>query len=120
VKKMDIYSLGLLFLWFCFQGETIHCESLSDTDINVAFSGQAQNQAAERLQILKKEDRLLDCALRLVSQMAETTDQTRECLQKVFRLSLPGNPEERAPDMQPFVDLLCNQELLQCVHDELS
>jgi len=107
---MDVYSFGLLCLWLIFREESLVETDSTDAKIGSAFSGQ-DILAQERLQALKRNDMILDRAVRLVDQKADINEDTRSRLRQIFILSLPKDAEKRAPDMQPIVDLLCGGDL---------
>jgi hypothetical protein len=109
-KMMDVYSFGLLCLWLIFRGESLIETDSTNAKIGSAFSGQDM-LAQERLQTLKRNDMILDRAMRLVDQKADINEDTRSRLRQIFILSLPKDAEKRAPDMQPIVDLLCGGDL---------
>jgi hypothetical protein len=111
-KKMDIYSFGLLCLWLLFPGEILNCPDSEEVNLDLAFSCQDKT-AEERLERLKKEDKLLGYVVQLISKRKNLADETRTRLQQVFNLSLSREPQERASDMQPFVNLLCDEEFLE-------
>ena len=74
------------------------------------FSGQDM-LSQERLQTFKRDDMILERAMRLVDQKADMNEDTRSRLRQIFILSLPKDAEKRAPDMQPIVDILCGGDL---------
>lgn len=66
-------------------------------------------------QEMKASGKLLDSVLELISQSQEISKETRSCLEQVFTLTLPNDPEKRAGQMEDFVDLLCNPDYLEFV-----
>lgn len=108
---MDVYTFGLLVLWLVFAEDTLVSGNGPTVRVRDAFTGQ-DIVARSIFEELKHDGTLLDCTLQLVLQKSNLSDETRILLQKVFRLTLEYNPIKRAPDMQPFVDLLCKDNVL--------
>jgi serine/threonine protein kinase len=79
VKKMDIYSFGLLFLWLFFRYELMD-ELGPDTTVSSAFSGQDQMEMAKPQALKQDGDALLDCELGLVKQSHDLDEDVRNHL----------------------------------------
>lgn len=114
IKKMDVYSFGLLCLWILFPEDNLVDPDSIEVNISLAFSGRDET-ALERLYVLKRKDTLKESVLRLISQKTDLNENVCLCLQRVFSLSLAKNAEKRASDMQTFVDLLCSDDNLEYV-----
>jgi serine/threonine protein kinase len=113
-KRMDVYSFGLLVLWLLFRDENLVHENKAEAKLYDAFVSW-DDAALEILETSKHNGTIMYYALQLVSQKPNLSDDTRLRLQRVFIQSLEHDPDKRAPDMQPFVDLLCENDVLEFV-----
>jgi len=111
-KQMDVYSFGLLLFWILFRDETFVCKNGSIVTIDEAFRGQDES-VRESLQNHKQNGTILMLALNQLSRKAELDEHMRHRVQAVFQMALERDPGKRAPDMQPFVELLCKDESLE-------
>lgn len=100
--KTDVFSFGLLCLWFLFEKSlsgilplprVAQLESLSH-----AYKGE--EQAFELLDDLKKTDSLVRFANQLVIAEAGFNDETKDMLQNYFSGCLVSDPTVRDVDMQ--------------------
>jgi serine/threonine protein kinase len=109
-KKMDIYSFGLLCLWIFFKEEYLSDLGFPLAKLEMAFSGTNREATAAIQAIKKKEDAMLDWALQLLEKKKAMTDQTRSCLEKVFRLTLIHDSNDRDATMETLVQTLSGMQ----------
>ena len=103
-KKTDVYSFGMLCLWFLFE---YHLSDIPQT----AADGTAElisfnTSPAGRLTLLehlKYEDRAKDIANHLVESMPGLNVEYGIRLKEIFSLTLPLNPEKRTNDLAKVI-----------------
>ncbi|RSL42265.1 hypothetical protein CEP54_015544 [Fusarium duplospermum] len=100
--KTDVFSFGMLCLWFLFEQQLSGMVPLPEKALSVAASltDQHVHQPLRLLDELKREDALTKFASQLV--MAETglTPETRAMLQLFFSGCLACDPQLRDADVQ--------------------
>ena len=116
VKKMDIYSFGLLCLWILFPENSLVDPDSTEINISLAFSGK-DGTALESLHVLKQEDTIKERALRLISQRTDLSENVCLRLRSVFNLSLDRNADKRASDIGTLVGLLVSDTNLEYISD---
>ena len=104
-KKTDVYSFGLLCLWFLFRSRLsdIPQATADGTTDLISFNAPLFGRRT-LLELLKDEDRVEDIANRLVESMPGSEYRIR--LQEIFSLTLPLNPGKRTCDLARIVGLL--------------
>jgi serine/threonine protein kinase len=108
--KMDIYSFGMLCLWFLFKerlSETIPQEVLGDRR-GVGFSSLpfGRHQSQNLLADLKSEDMLPTLASYLITTTTGLNDEEKGTLHELFNSSLICDPDERSSDLEHLLRLL--------------
>jgi serine/threonine protein kinase len=108
--KMDIYSFGMLCLWFLFKerlSETIPPEILGDRRGAAFFAPPfGRHQSQNLLADLKSEDMLPTLASYLITTTTELNDEEKGILHELFNSSLVCDPDERSSDLEHLLHLL--------------
>ena len=106
-KKMDVYSFGMLCLWFLFGNrlsgipQTTADGTAELISFNVPLLG-----CPTLLELLKGEDRVEDIANHLVESMPGLNVEYKIRLKDIFSLTLPLNPGKRSCDLARVIGLL--------------
>ena len=106
-KKTDVYSFGMLCLWFLF-GERLSDVSQTTVDGTaglISFDAPLLGRPT-LLELLRDEDRLEDIANHLVESMPGLNVEFRTRLKEIFSLTLPLNPRKRTRDLARVTGLL--------------
>ena len=107
-KAMEIYSFGLLCLWWFFRDSTLDRWGLESSSVHSAFSRQDE-KAFKELQYRKRNTNdMLQLAEDLVNQHRTLKPETKFCLRKLFALSLEYRCETRLRDICVLKNLLCD------------
>ena len=102
VKKMDVYSFGLLCLWLLYFDK----EPLMDTAANVKHGNQWPLERFKTLNSMKHEDTLSDFAcIRVESAQGLSANESRD-LQQFFRSTIVFDSQKRASDLRELIVLL--------------
>ena len=106
-KKTDVYSFGMLCLWFLFGDRLSGIPQTTADGIAELISFNAHQLGPPTfLELLKGEDKVEDIANNLVESMPGLNVEYRIRLKEVFSLTLSLNPGKRTCDLARVIDLL--------------
>ena len=107
-KKTDVYSFGMLCLWFLFGNRLsdVPQTTADGTAELISFDVPFFLSPPTLLECLKNEDRVEDIANHLVGLMPGLDVECTIRLKEVFSSTLPHNPERRTCDLTRVIDLL--------------
>ena len=110
-KKTDVYSFGMLCLWFLFGNRLSDVpQTTADGATGVISFDVPFFSGPTFLERLKDEGRLEYVANRLVESMSGLNVEYRICLKKIFSLTLLHNPGKRTGDLAKVIGLLSQKK----------
>ena len=110
-KKTDVYSFGVLCLWFLF-GDRLSDTPQTTTDgtAGLVEFGAPLAGRPTFLERLKYEDRVEDIANHLVGSTPGLNVEGRIHLKEIFSLTLPNDPGKRTNDLARVIGLLSQKK----------
>ena len=113
-KRTDVYSFGMLCLWFLFENHlsNIPQTTADGTEELISFDAPLlQCGRPTLLELLKDEGRVGDIANNLVESMPGFLNVEYQIrLKEIFSLTLPLNPAKRTCNLARVISLLSNVE----------
>ena len=99
-KKTDIYSFGMLCLWFLFGNRLSDIpQTTPDGTAELISFNSPLRGCCTLLELLKDEDRVEDIANHLVESMPGLNVEYRIRLKEILSLALPLSPGKRTCDL---------------------
>ena len=107
-RKMDVFSLGMLFLWFIFEKYFCGVKPLPK-EVNWAaeyFNYEGHNRLQKVLERLKQKEHLVKLAHHFLRAEGGIDAEQRRGLEHFFSTSLPNKLESRQKDVEQSLKLL--------------
>jgi hypothetical protein len=111
-RRMDIYSFGMLCLWFIFAEQIKDLAEKGGIEetgqqITSAYIGTAQTEhVLELLYKFKVQDRVQVLADQLCRTSCTLSPQQKNKLEKFFAMTLGSEPETRVPHLDLLLEFL--------------
>jgi serine/threonine protein kinase len=107
-RKMDIFSLGILFFWLIFERYLSNVEPFPEEAqwASLSFEHSHVNRLQDLLEDFKRKDKLVLLAHQLLSADEDVHHETKQELMHLFNASLATNPDLRGADIEDLLKQL--------------